>query len=150
MNLLLVAGSSVLGRFIAVSTIPQLMSDWVAVLKINRNIIMIMICFVYLIGGSFIDDLAFMIMATPIFYPAVQKLGFDPLWFGIMVGITQMIGLVIPPVASAVFIVHKLSKTPMSTVYKGAVPFVFGIMIVAALLFAFPDMALFLPRLLMK
>ena len=97
MILFLVGGSGVLGRFIAVSTIPQLMSDWVAVLPVNRNIIMALICLVYIIGGSFIDDLAFLILATPIFYPTVQKLGFDPIWFGIMMGITQMIGLVIPP-----------------------------------------------------
>jgi TRAP-type C4-dicarboxylate transport system permease large subunit len=91
-----------------------------------------------------------MIMATPIFYPAVQKLSFDPIWFGIMIGITQMIGIVIPPVASAVFIVHKLSGTPMSTVYKGVVPFLIGIILVAALLFVFPEMALFLPRFFMS
>jgi C4-dicarboxylate transporter DctM subunit len=90
-----------------------------------------------------------MILATPIFYPTVQKLGFDPVWFGIMTGITQMIGLVIPPVASAVFIVHKLSKTPMKTIYTGVLPFLIGIIVVAVLLFAFPQIALFLPHLLM-
>ncbi len=146
MILLLVGGSGVLGRFIAVSTIPQMMSDWVGALPLNRNIIMVIICVIYIIGGSFIDDLAFMILATPIFFPTVQKLGFDPIWFGIMMGVTQMIGLVIPPVASAVFIVHKLSGTQMSVVYKGALPFLIGIVIVAALLFAFPQIALFLPH----
>jgi len=91
-----------------------------------------------------------MILATPIFFPAVLKLGFDPIWFGIMIGIVQMIGIVIPPVASAVFIVHKLSKTPMITVYKGVVPFLIGMVIVAALLFLFPQLALFLPSRLMQ
>jgi len=150
MILFLVGGSGVLGRFIAVSTIPQLMSEWVGTLPVNRNIIMALICLVYIIGGSFIDDLAFMILATPIFYPTVQKLGFDPIWFGIMMGITQMIGLVIPPVASAVFIVHKLSGTPMSIVYKGVLPFLIGVVIIAVLLFIFPQIALFLPQLLMN
>ncbi len=150
MILLLVGGSAVLGRFIAVSTIPQLMSDWLAKLPIHPNIIMAIICLVYILGGSFIDDLAFMILATPIFYPAVQKLGFDPIWFGIMIGITQMVGIVIPPVASAVFIVHKLSETPMGVVYKGVLPFLIGIVVGAALLFVFPEMALFLPNRLMK
>jgi TRAP-type C4-dicarboxylate transport system permease large subunit len=91
-----------------------------------------------------------MILATPIFFPAVIKLGFDPIWFGILIGITQMVGIVIPPVASAVFIVHKISKTPMATVYKGVVPFLIGIIIVGALLFVFPQLALFLPNYLMK
>jgi len=149
MILFLVGGSGVLGRFVAVSTIPQLLSEWVGTLPVNRNIVMALICFVYIIGGSFIDDLAFMILATPIFYPTVQKLGFDPIWFGIMMGITQMIGLVIPPVASAVFIVHKLSGTRMSVVYTGVLPFLIGVIIIAVLLFIFPQIALFLPQFLM-
>jgi C4-dicarboxylate transporter, DctM subunit len=150
MILLLIGGSAILGHFITITNIPQLMSDWVVQLPIHRNLIIIIICIVYEIGGSFIDDLAFMILATPIFFPAVLKLGFDPIWFGIMIGIVQMVGIVIPPVASAVFIVHKLSKTPMATVYKGVVPFLIGIIVVAALLFVFPELALFLPNTLMK
>ena len=150
MILLLIAGSAVLGHFITITNIPQLMATWATNLPIHRNLVMIIICFVYLIGGSFIDDLAFMILATPIFYPVVQKLGFDPVWFGIMMAITVMIGIVIPPVASNVFIVHKLTNTPMSTVYKGVVPFLAGIVVFAALLFVFPQLALFLPNYFMK
>jgi TRAP-type C4-dicarboxylate transport system permease large subunit len=111
---------------------------------------MMIICLVYLVGGSFIDDLAFMILATPIFYPVTQKLGFDPIWFGIMLGVTMMIGIVIPPIASNVFIVHKMTNTPMATVYRGVVPFLLGIVVFAALLFVFPGIALFLPNYLMK
>jgi tripartite ATP-independent transporter DctM subunit len=149
MILMLIGGSAILGHFIAVTGIPQIMAAWVTALPIHRNLIMIIICLVYILGGSFIDDLAFMILATPIFFPAVLKLGFDPIWFCIMVGITQMIGVIIPPVAINVFIVTKLTKVPMSVVYAGALPFLIGIVIFAALLFIFPDLALFLPRLLM-
>ncbi len=150
MILMLIGGSAVFGHFIAVTGIPQLMSEWVTALPIHRNLIMVIICFIYIIGGSFIDDLAFMILATPIFFPAVLKLGLDPIWFGIMIGVTQMIGIVTPPVAGNVFIVHKLSKTPMSTIYMGVLPFLIGIIVVAALLFAFPQLALFLPTHLMR
>jgi C4-dicarboxylate transporter DctM subunit len=150
MILMLIAGSTVLGNFITITNIPQLISDWATNLPVHRNLVMIIICFVYLIGGSFIDDLAFMILATPIFYPAVQKLGFDPIWFGILIAITVMIGIVIPPVAANVFIVHKLTNTPMATVYKGVVPFLFGIVVVGVLLFVFPQLALFLPDYFMK
>jgi tripartite ATP-independent transporter DctM subunit len=150
MILMLIAGSSILGHFITITNIPQLLADWATNLPLNRNIVVVIICFVYLIGGSFIDDLAFMILATPIFYPVVQKLGFDPIWFGIMMAITVMIGIVIPPVASNVFIVHKLTNTPMSTVYKGVAPFLGAIVVFAVLLFAFPQLALFLPHYLMK
>jgi C4-dicarboxylate transporter, DctM subunit len=150
MLLMLIGSSAVLGHFITVTNIPQIISDWVVVLPVHRNVVMIIICFVYLIGGSFIDDLAFMILATPVFYPAVQKLGFDPLWFGIIIAITVMIGIVIPPVASSVFIVHKLTNTPMSTVYKGVTPFLAGIVLFGILLFIFPQLALFLPHYFMK
>lgn len=150
MILMLMAGSAILGHFITITNIPQIMADWSSNLPLNRNLILILICFIYLIGGSFIDDLAFMVLATPIFFPVVTKLGFDPIWFGIMVAVTVMIGIVIPPVAANVFIVHKLTNTPMLTVYKGVVPFLTGIVVFAALLFIFPQLALFLPNYLMK
>jgi TRAP-type C4-dicarboxylate transport system permease large subunit len=90
-----------------------------------------------------------MILATPIFYPAALRLGFDPIWFGMMVAMTQMIGVVIPPVAINVFIVTNMTKTPMSVVYKGVLPFLIGIVVFAAMLFVFPKLALFLPNYLM-
>jgi C4-dicarboxylate transporter, DctM subunit len=150
MILMMIAGSSVLGHFITITNIPQILADWAISLPVNRNLIMIIICFVYLIGGSFIDDLAFMILATPIFFPVTQKLGFDPVWFGIMLGVTVMIGIVIPPIAANVFIVHKMTNTPLATVYKGVAPFLLGIVVFGALLFVFPQIALFLPNWLMK
>jgi len=149
MVLMLIGGSIILGNFISVTNISQLLADWVSVVPISGNLIMVFICFVYMIGGSFIDDLSFMIIATPIFFPAVLKLGFDPIWFGIMIGVTQMIGIVIPPVAANVFIVHKMSNTSLATVYKGVAPFLLGLSFVGALLLIFPQFALFLPNWLM-
>jgi len=149
MLLMLIAGSAVLGHFITVTNIPMYISEWVMSLPIHKNLILVIIFFVYLVGGSFIDDLAFMILATPIFYPAIQKMGVDPIWFGIMIAITVMIGIVIPPVASNVFVVHKLTNTPMSQVYKGVVPFLAGIVVFGAILFVFPQIATWLPQYLM-
>ncbi|HUJ88612.1 MAG TPA: TRAP transporter large permease [Syntrophorhabdales bacterium] len=146
MMLMLIGGSAVLGHFIAITNIPQIMADWVVALPLNRNIIMVLICLIYILGGSFIDDLAFMILATPIFFPAVLKLGFDPIWFCIMIGVTQMIGVVIPPVAINVFIVTNITKVPMGVVYSGVYPFLAGIVFFGALLFLFPQLALFLPH----
>ena len=75
MLLMLIAGSTILGHFIAVTNIPQNAADWITSLPFNRYLIMFLICLVYEFGGSFIDDLAFMILATPIFYPAVINSG---------------------------------------------------------------------------
>ncbi len=148
MTLLLIAGSQVFGHFLAITSIPFIAADWISGLPFNRNIVMILIILIYLLGGSFIDDLAFMILATPIFFPAVVKLGFDPIWFGIMIGITIMIGVVIPPVAIAVFIVKNITGEPFNVIYAGVYPFLLALVACAALLFFFPQIAMFLPALL--
>jgi C4-dicarboxylate transporter DctM subunit len=150
MLLMLIAGSTVLGHFIAVTTIPQSAADWIVALPLNRYVIMILICLVFEIGGSFIDDLAFLILATPIFYPAALKLGFHPLWFGIVIGVVAMIGVVIPPVAICVFVVKNISKVPIGVIYKGVAPFLISLVLVWALLFLFPQMALWLPSVFYK
>jgi C4-dicarboxylate transporter, DctM subunit len=149
MVLMLIAGSTVLGHFLAVTRIPMMTADWVMALPLPRYGIMAVIALVYLVGGSFIDDLAFMILATPIFYPAVLQMGFDPLWFGMIVGVTVMIGVVIPPVAINVFVVRNITKVPLSTIYRGVYPFLSALLLVGLLLFIFPQLATFLPRLLM-
>jgi C4-dicarboxylate transporter, DctM subunit len=145
MILMLIVGSTVLGHFITVTGIPQITAEWVAGLDMNRFIILTMIMIVYLVGGSFIDDLAFMILATPIFYPVVMKLGFNMLWFGIVLGVVLMIGVVIPPVAVCVFVVKNITKEPMGVIYKGVTPFLISLGLVWGLLYVFPSLALWLP-----
>jgi C4-dicarboxylate transporter, DctM subunit len=150
MILMLVAGSTVLGHFITVTNIPQNTASWVVSLPLNRYIIMIVICLIYEVGGSFIDDLTFMILATPIFYPVALKLGFPPLWFGIVIAVVEMIGVVIPPVAICVFVVKNITKVPIGTIYKGVAPFLISLIVIWALLFLFPQLALWLPSVFYK
>jgi C4-dicarboxylate transporter DctM subunit len=150
MVLMLIAGSTILGHFLAVTKIPMIAADWVVSLPLNKYVIMIIISFIYQMGGSFIDDLAFMVLATPIFYPVIIKLGFDPIWFGMIIAITVMIGVVIPPVAINVFVVKNITKVPFGVIYKGVYPFLISLVVCAALLFFFPGLATWLPNLLMK
>ncbi|MBN2401591.1 MAG: TRAP transporter large permease [Spirochaetes bacterium] len=147
MLLMLLAGSAILGHFIAVTNIPQKAADWVITLAINRYLILFIICIIYLIGGSFIDDLAFMILATPIFYPVILKLGFNAVWFGIVIGVVVMIGVVIPPVAICVFVVKNITKEPMGRIYRGVLPFLISLVVAWGLLLVFPQLALWLPSL---
>ncbi len=149
MVLLLIFGSNVLGHFLAVTEIPFMAADWITSLPLHRSLVMVLIILIYLVGGSFIDDLAFMILATPIFYPAVLKLGYDPIWFGIMIGITIMIGVIIPPVAICVFVVKHITGVPFNVIYKGVLPFLLGLIACAVLLFLFPEITLFLPNFFM-
>ena len=150
MVLMLIAGSTILGHFLAVTRIPMIAADWIIGLSIHKDLVMVLIGLIYLLGGSFIDDLAFMVLATPIFYPAIIKLGFDPIWFGMIIAITVMIGVVIPPVAINVFVVRNITKVPFGVIYKGVYPFLISLIVCAALLFLFPQLATFLPSVLMR
>jgi C4-dicarboxylate transporter, DctM subunit len=150
MVLMLIVGSTILGHFLAVTKIPLLAADWIIDLNFHRNFTMVLIAVIYLLGGSFIDDLAFMILATPIFYPVIIKLGYDPIWFGMIIAITVMIGVVIPPVAINVFVVKNITKVPFGVIYKGVYPFLISLVVGAFLLFLFPSIALFLPTRFMR
>ena len=105
-----------------------------------------MILLIYLVGGSFVDDIAFMILATPIFFPVVMKLGFDPIWFSIVIGVTLMIGVITPPVAVAAFVVKNITQESIGRIYKGVLPFLITLIVCLVLLFIFPPLATYLPR----
>ena len=149
MVLLLVAASLVLGHFITVTDISNRIAAWVVTLPFHRHVIMSFIFIIYLFGGSIIDDVAFMILATPIFFPAISQLGYDPIWACIMVSMTVCVGSIIPPVAMPVFVVKNITKVPMGVIYSGACPFLVSLFFCVILLFIFPDIVLWLPNVLM-
>jgi C4-dicarboxylate transporter, DctM subunit len=147
MVLLLVAGSTVLGHFIAGTDIPDAVAYWVVHLPFHRHVTMGIIFVVYLIGGSFIDDIAFMVLATPIFFPAIIQMGYDPIWACIVIALTVCVGSVIPPVAMCVFIVRNITKVPMGVIYSGVYPFLISMVVCIILLFMFPGLVTYLPSL---
>jgi len=149
MTLMLIAGSSIFGHFLAITEIPMLAANWTASLPVPKFMIIVVIIAVYLIGGSIMDDLAFMVLATPIFFPTVVNLGYDPIWFGILICMTLMIGGIIPPVAIYVFILGNITGLPFKTIYKGVVPFLSALVVALAIMFIFPNFAIWLPNQLM-
>jgi C4-dicarboxylate transporter, DctM subunit len=149
MVLMLIAGSAIFGHFLAITEIPMIAAKWASSLPIPGSLIMLLIVAIYLIGGSIMDDLAFMVLATPIFFPTAVQLGYDPIWFGILICVTLMIGGIIPPVAIYVFILGNITGLPFKTIYKGVVPFLSALILALAVLFVFPEIALWLPNLLM-
>jgi C4-dicarboxylate transporter DctM subunit len=146
----LIAGATILGHFFAVTRTPYLVAEWLGTLPLDRNIIMIIIFGIYLIGGSFIEDLAFLILATPIFLPLILKLGYDPIWFGVIVCVITMIGIILPPMAINVFVVSGVTKVPIGTIYKGIYPFIVGLYICLFIFLFFPQISLWLPNLIIK
>jgi C4-dicarboxylate transporter, DctM subunit len=149
MTLMLIAGSSIFGHFLAITEIPMIAANWTAALPIPKFLIIVVIIAVYLVGGSIMDDLAFMVLATPIFFPTVVNLGYDPIWFGILICMTLMIGGIIPPVAIYVFILGNITGLPFKTIYKGVVPFLSALVVALAIMFIFPNFAIWLPNQLM-
>lgn len=149
MTLMLIAGSSIFGHFLAITEIPMIAADWTASLPVPKFLIIVVIIAVYLIGGSIMDDLAFMVLATPIFFPTVINLGYDPIWFGILICITLMIGGLIPPIAIYVFILGNITGLPFKTIYKGVIPFLSALIVALAIMFVFPGFAIWLPNLFM-
>jgi len=150
MVLVLIAGATILGHFFAVTRTPYLVAQWMEGLQLDRNIIMLIIVAVYLIGGSFIEDLAFLILATPIFLPVVIKMGYDPIWFGVIVCVITMIGIILPPVAINAFVVSGVTKEPVGTIYKGVYPYLIGMVICLLILLLFPEISLWAPNTFMK
>jgi TRAP-type C4-dicarboxylate transport system permease large subunit len=148
MVIILIIGSTIFGHFIAITKIPLIAADWIIQLPFNRYIILALISMIYLVGGSFIDDMAFMILATPIFYPVILKLGFDLIWFGIFLQIVVMIGVIIPPMAINIFVVNNITKVSAWDIYCGVTPFLIGLILTAVLMVLFPQIALYIPSLI--
>jgi tripartite ATP-independent transporter DctM subunit len=149
MVLVLIAGATILGHFFLVTRMPYFVAQWLGDLGAPNLVVMLIIIAVYLIGGSFIEDLAFLILATPIFLPLVIKLGYDPIWFGVIISVVTMIGIILPPVAINAFVVAGVTGTPLSTIYKGIYPFLIGMTVCLIILLLFPQISLWLPQTVM-
>lgn len=149
MVMMLIIGATIMGHFFVVTQIPFHVANYLSALEMPRLVIMLIIIAVYLIGGSFIEDLAFLILATPIFIPVVLKLGYDPVWFGVIISVVTMIGIIIPPMAINAFVVSGVTGTPTSVIYKGIYPHLVGMSICLLIFLLFPEISLWLPDLLM-
>jgi C4-dicarboxylate transporter DctM subunit len=149
MVLVIVAGATIYGHFLAVTRIPYALATGVAELPLPHYMIMAFIIFIYLLGGCFIDALALILLTIPIFYPVVVNMGFDPIWFGVIIVLVTQMGVITPPVGVNVYVVSGVVKdVPLMSIFKGAVPFLIAIIIAAIVLIPFPQIALFLPNLM--
>ncbi len=149
MVMVIVAGATVFGHFMAITRIPFDLSIWVGNLPLPRMMIMMVIILIYLIGGCFMDGFALILLTVPIFFPVAQTLGFDPIWFGVIIVLIAEMGVITPPVGINVYVVYGVAKTiPLQTIFKGVMPFLVALLICNLLLLIFPQIALFLPGLM--
>ena len=149
MVLFIISGAIIFGHFLAVSTLPFLLADWIGNLPIDRMAIIGIIIFIYFIGGFFMDSMALIVVTIPIFYPIVQKLGFDPIWFGVMIVLTGEMGVITPPVGVNVFVIKGIAPDiPLHVIFKGIFPFLAALIILTIIIMFFPQIATFLPSLI--
>jgi tripartite ATP-independent transporter DctM subunit len=149
MIFIILLGAIILGYFLSVSRIPFHLADSIGGLPVNRYFILIFILLLYVILGCVMDALAIMLLVTPIFFPLATSLGFDPIWFGILIVRVSEIGMITPPVGINVFVIKGVAKdVPMSTIFRGIVPFLIADICHVALLIVFPQLSLLLPNLM--
>ncbi len=147
MVMIIVAGAVVFGHFLAVTRIPFALANWLGGLALPGWIVMSLIVLFYLIAGCFVDALALVLLTIPIFYPVVTNLGYDPIWFGVMIVLVTQMGVITPPVGVCVYVVSGMERdVPLETIFRGSMPFLVAMIVVAILLILFPDIALILPR----
>jgi len=148
MILMIVAGAIVFGRFLTVSRIPMEMAEWVSTIPAPPVIILCIILLIYVLGGCFMDALSFTIITIPIFFPVITALGYDPIWFGVLLVVVLEMGAITPPVGINVYVIKGIARdVPLETIFKGILPFVLMMVVCIAILIVFPRIALFLPGL---
>lgn len=149
MVMVIVTGAVIFGHFMAVTRVPYDLANWVSQLPLPRHAIMAIIVLVYLFGGCFMDALAMIMLTIPIFFPVATTLGFDPIWFGVVIVLITEMGVITPPVGINVYVVYGVAKdVPLEVIFKGVLPMLIALLICNAIILFFPQIALFLPNLM--
>ncbi|MGD8963317.1 MAG: TRAP transporter large permease [Desulfobacterales bacterium] len=148
MVLIIITGATIFGHFMAISTIPFALADWIRNLPIPPVALMGVIIFLYFIGGFFMDSMALVVVTIPIFFPVVIQLGYDPIWFGVIIVLVAEMGVITPPVGVNVFVIKGIAQdVPLFVIFRGIFPFLIALVLMTVVLVAFPGLAVFLPNL---
>ena len=139
-------GALLFGYFLTITQTPQKITEILTSLGLGRYGVLALIMVMYLILGCLMDAMAMIILTVPIIYPVIVSLGFDPIWFGVIIVMTVELGLIHPPVGMNVFVIKSVIKeVTFSTIFKGVIPFVITDLIRLLILIGFPIIALWLP-----
>jgi C4-dicarboxylate transporter, DctM subunit len=145
----IVIGAYLFGYFLSVAGTTQALIEFIVNLPFDRYGILFFVLVMYLVLGAIMDELAMILLTIPVVYPAMMQLGFDPIWFGVIIVMTVTFGLICPPVGMNVFVVNALARdVRLADIYRGVAPFILADVVRLGLLVAFPALSLWLPSLM--
>jgi len=140
-------GALIFGYFLAITQVPQSLTNAIIETGLNRYIILCILLFFFLLLGCVLDPIAMILLTVPIVFPLILELGFDPIWFGIIMVMTVELGLITPPVGMNVFVIKSVLRTVgLTTIFLGVAPFILTDVIRLGILIVFPELVTFLPE----
>lgn len=148
MLFLIILGAMLLNYFLSVTRLPFELAGLVVKLDVSRYVILGFVVVMMMFLGAIMDELAIMLLTIPVLYPVMMSLGFDPIWFGVIVVKLMAIGMILPPVGINVYVIAGVTDVPMGTIYRGILPFVAADTLQIILLTVFPQIVTFLPNLM--
>ena len=146
MMVILISGAYILMKLMAISQLPFDLANFIGGLSLAPMTILMLIVLLYIILGMFLDIYAAILLTLPILFPVVTSLGFDPIWYGVIMVRVMEVGLITPPMGLNVFILRSVTDIPIQTIYMGIVPFIIADILHIALLITFPAISLFIPN----
>jgi len=146
--LTILIGAMIFSTFLLFTGLPGNFASWVVTLPVDRMYILLGIVLLYFPLGCVIDALPMVLLTLPVVFPVVERLGFNPIWFGVIMVILCEISLLTPPVGMNLYIVNGVTKVPLETVIRGIIPFLIMLCIGLGMIIAFPEISLFLPKLM--
>jgi TRAP-type C4-dicarboxylate transport system permease large subunit len=131
--------------FVTVTGFPSMFAAWITDLPHSPYTILVLILLIYIPLGMVLDALGMVFLTVPVVVPIIVELGFDPIWFGVLIVLVVEMALISPPVGMVVYIVQAVTKVPLEDVFRGNLPFLAVMIVALAILTAFPQISLFLP-----
>ena len=145
----LLIAATVFANFVNFTSMPGDLKQWITHLGLSPTMIIVAMMFIYIVLGTVMEELTMVLLTIPLFFPIVTSLGFDPVWFGVLIVMIVQIGLISPPVGMNLFVLNALLPgVGLGNIFRGCWPFVLVMIVVLMLLIAFPQISLWLPSLM--
>jgi tripartite ATP-independent transporter DctM subunit len=145
----LVTGAIIFGRFLAITRLPFMVADFASTLPVSPFTVLAIVLLIYLVGGCFVDSLGFLVLTIPIFFPLGMALGFDPIWYAIILTMVTTMGAITPPVGVNIYVVKALApEIGLGTIFKSVSFFLLACIICIIILIVFPQIVLVIPAMI--